>query len=124
MNTAASVITRSTTSTHSIVKMSRREKSDHRRKKLRRNLITLVVTRCLQGRSNLPVPDSSQLADLEDQVDSYLDTEKVSDAVVNTLAMSLRKVLVAQAPRSVTAPPPDTEQQSYVYFIITDSNHK
>eukprot|EP01060_Flectonema_neradi_P002127 TRINITY_DN11293_c0_g2_i1.p1 TRINITY_DN11293_c0_g2~~TRINITY_DN11293_c0_g2_i1.p1 ORF type:complete len:497 (+),score=129.90 TRINITY_DN11293_c0_g2_i1:149-1639(+) len=111
MDVAASVITRSNVSTvPSIVKMSRREKSDHRRKKLRRNLMTLVVTRCLQGKHcNLPMPTSSQLEQLEQQVDEYLDREQLSDAVVNALAASLRKMLISDAPRSVTAPPPNIE---------------
>ena len=97
------------TGTRSVLKMRERAKEDSRRAKLKRNIISLVVSRCVQGRIDIPHPTAAQLARLEDDVDARLDRGTVSDSDVCKMAASLRKLLLQGGLRSETAPPPSND---------------
>eukprot|EP01061_Rhynchopus_euleeides_P047621 TRINITY_DN9645_c0_g1_i1.p2 TRINITY_DN9645_c0_g1~~TRINITY_DN9645_c0_g1_i1.p2 ORF type:complete len:171 (+),score=12.88 TRINITY_DN9645_c0_g1_i1:104-616(+) len=90
------------------LRMSDRKKDDQRRAKLKRNIMSLVVIRCMQGRVDLAQPTAEQLKDVENEVDARMDGGPVSDADVCQMAAALRRKLLQNAYRSESAPTPNT----------------
>ena len=101
------------------MRMCERKKTDERRTKLKRNLIGLVVSRCVQGRVDIPHPTAQQLQEVEEEVDARLDTGPVSDSHVCQMASKLRRRLLANGYRSESAPVGnDLQQTSERYFFF------
>eukprot|EP01064_Diplonema_japonicum_P006867 TRINITY_DN14694_c0_g2_i1.p2 TRINITY_DN14694_c0_g2~~TRINITY_DN14694_c0_g2_i1.p2 ORF type:complete len:476 (+),score=137.69 TRINITY_DN14694_c0_g2_i1:62-1489(+) len=93
----------------STVSVDSKEKSEARKQKMKRNIMTLIVSRCMQGRVDVPQPQREHLEQIESLVNERLDMGNVTDTHICTLAVKLRKILVEQSVRSESAPPPVIE---------------
>eukprot|EP01063_Lacrimia_lanifica_P027944 TRINITY_DN399_c1_g1_i1.p1 TRINITY_DN399_c1_g1~~TRINITY_DN399_c1_g1_i1.p1 ORF type:complete len:517 (+),score=286.97 TRINITY_DN399_c1_g1_i1:53-1552(+) len=97
--TGVSVVSYATSATPSRVSMS-----DTRKIKLKKNIASLIISRCMQTKYDLAHPTREQVLTLEHEVEQRLQDGQISDTDICAMSAKLRRKLRSEAPRSESCP--------------------